>query len=52
MELPFQEEWKFVSVVYGEQCVMIFGVIMMLELSAGILDLWMNVSSVFLVHIQ
>ena len=43
MELTLQEEWKFVSMVYGEQCVMIFGVMMMLELSAENLDLWMNV---------
>ena len=46
MELPLQEEWRFVSVVYGEQCVMIFGVIGMLELSAGDWDSWMNVSIV------
>ena len=39
MELTLQEELKFVSVVYGEQCVMIFGVMMMLELSAENLDL-------------
>ena len=52
MELPLQEEWKFVSVVYGEQCVMIFGMMVMLELSAGILDLWMSVSSVYLLHIE
>ena len=43
MELPLQEEWKFVSVVYGEQCATTFGVMMMLELSAENLDLWMNV---------
>ena len=43
MELTLQEEWKFVSVVYGEQCVMILGVMMMLELSAENLDLWMIV---------
>ena len=43
MELTFQEEWKFVSMVYGEQCVMILGVMMMLELSAENLDMWMNV---------
>ena len=35
MEQTLQEELKFVSVVYGEQCVMIFGIIVMLELSAG-----------------
>ena len=46
MELPLQEEWKYVSVVSGEQCVTTFGIMMMLELSAGNLDLWMNVSSV------
>ena len=46
MELPLQEEWKYVSVVSGEQCVTTFGIIMMLELSVGNLDLWMNVSSV------
>ena len=45
MELTLQEELKFVSVVYGEQCVIILGVIMMLELSAENLDLWMNVST-------
>ena len=39
MELPLQEEWKFVSVVYGEQCVIIFGIIVVLELSAENLDL-------------
>ena len=39
MELPLQEEWKFVLVVYGEQCVMIIGMMMMLELSAENLDL-------------
>ena len=44
MELPLQEGWKFVSVVYGELCVMIFGIIVMLELSAGCWDLWVNVS--------
>ena len=44
MELPLQEEWKFVSVVYGELCVMIFGIIVMLELSAGGWDSWVNVS--------
>ena len=43
MELMLQEEWKFVSVVYGEQCVMILGILMMLELSAGNLDLWIKV---------
>ena len=46
MGLTPQEEWKFVSVVYGEQCVMIFGVIVMLELFAGDWDSWMNVSIV------
>ena len=46
MELPLQEELKFVSVVYGEQCVMIFGIIEMLELSAGDWDSWVNVSIV------
>ena len=46
MELPLQEEWKYVSVVSGEQCVTTFGIMMMLELSAGNLDMWMNVSSV------
>ena len=51
MELPLQEEWKYVSVVYGEQCVTTFGMIVMLELSAGALDLWMNVSSVQKVHL-
>ena len=45
MELMLQEEWRFVSVVYGEQCVIILGVIVMLELSAGDWDSWMNVSS-------
>ena len=44
MELPLQEELKFVSVVYGEQCVTSFGVMMMLELSAGDWDSWVNVS--------
>ena len=48
MELPLQEQWKFASVVYGEQCVMILGMIMMLELSAGDLDLWMTVRNVFI----
>ena len=43
MELPLQGEWKFVSVVYGEQCVTTFGMMMMLELSAENLDLWMIV---------
>ena len=51
MELMLQEEWKFVSVVYGEQCVMIIGILMMLELSAGSLDLWMKVISFKLLHI-
>ena len=46
MELPLQEELKFVSVVYGEQCVATFGIIAMLELSAGTLDFWMKVNSV------
>ena len=46
MELALQEEWKFVSVVYGEQCVMILGIIEMLELSAGNWDSWVNVSIV------
>ena len=45
MELPPQEEWKFVSVVYGEQYVMIFGMMMMLELSADNLDLLIDVST-------
>ena len=31
------------SMVYGEQCVMILGVMLMLELSAENLDLWMIV---------
>ena len=52
MELMLQEEWRFVLVVYGEQCVMIFGVIVMQELSAGNLDLWMEVISFQLLHIQ
>ena len=51
MELMLQEEWKFVSVVYGEQCVMIIGILVMLELSAGSLDLWMKVISFQLLHI-
>ena len=46
MELMLQEEWKYVSVVSGEQCVTTFGMMMMLELSAGNLDLWMNVGIV------
>ena len=45
MELPLQEELKYVSVVYGEQCVIILGITVMLELSAGDWDSWMNVSS-------
>ena len=51
MEMPQQEEWKFVSVVYGEQCVTILGIVGMLELSASNSDLWMNVSSAQKVHI-
>ena len=43
MELLLQEEWKFVSVVSGEQCVTTLGVMLMLELCAENLDLWMNV---------
>ena len=43
MELPPQEVWKYVSVVYGEQSVMVLGMIVMLELFADNLDLWMNV---------
>ena len=45
MELILQEEWRFVLVVYGEQCVMICGILVMQELSAGSLDLWMKVIS-------
>ena len=43
MEVTLQEEWKFVSIVYGEQCVTTLGVMMMLELSAENLDLLMIV---------
>ena len=51
MELPLQEEWRFVWAVYGEQCVTTFGMIVMLELYADTLDLWMNVSIVQKVHL-
>ena len=38
MEMPQQEEWKFVSVVYGVWCVMIHGISMMLKSPAENLD--------------
>ena len=39
MELfQIQDEWKSVSTMNGAQCVMIFGMIMMLQLSADNLD--------------
>ena len=43
MEMPQQEEWKFVSVVSGVWCVMITGISMMLKSPAENLDYQVHV---------
>ena len=44
IKLLQQEEWKFVSVVYGEECVIPTGILVMPELLVEILDYHLNVS--------
>ena len=46
MEMPQQEEWKFVSVVSGVWCVITTGILEMPELLAETLDSHSNVSDV------
>ena len=46
MEMPQQEEWKFVSVVSGVWCVITTGISEMPELLAENLDYHSNVSDV------
>ena len=41
--MPQLEEWKYVSVVYGEQCVMIHGIFTMPGLLAENLDYQVHV---------
>ena len=45
MEMPQQEEWKFVSVVYGVWSVMTTGISMMLKSPAENLDYQVHVSN-------
>ena len=45
MEMPQQEEWKFVSVVSGVWCVITTGISEMPELLAKNLDFHSNVSN-------
>ena len=47
MEMPQQEEWKFVSVVSGVWCVITTGISEMPELLAKKLDYHSNVSIMF-----
>ena len=47
MEMPQQEEWKFVSVVSGVWCVITTGISEMPELLAKNLDYHSNVSNMF-----
>ena len=42
--VPLRDEWKFVSTTHGAQCVMMDGMMMMLELSADNLDYPLYVS--------
>ena len=44
MEMPQQEQWKFVSVVYGVWCVMTTGISMMQLLPVEDLDYQVHVS--------
>ena len=45
MEMTQEEEWKCALVVYGVWYVIIFGILMMLELSAETLECQVTVSS-------
>ena len=47
-----EDVWKFVTMTFGEQCVMTSGTIMMLEWPAGSLDLLAQVMDVLKYSIQ